>query len=1118
MADRKEYELALKIVGLMDQSVGTTANLTKKQIRSIAKEAANAGRIQTDFVASMVQSSADAITEMGPGIDAAWGGLKKTVAATAEAMMAAGAGITAIGAASVGVGKEFEAAMSSWAATADASEGDYEKARAAAMEMGRSTSKTATESAQALEYMALAGWDVDDSVSGLPDILRLSEATGLDLARTSDLVTDSMSALGIEVQDLGGYLDVAAKANNKSNQTAEQLMEAYLGVGGTMKNLNIPIQESAAALGVLANRGIKGSEAGNALNAVMVNLTTGAGQAGKMMGKLGISAFDSAGKFIGLHETMRVVNTALSGLNEEERNAALAAIGGKQHVDALNDLLAGLNTTVADGVTEWENLETELYHANGALEQMAKVKLDNLEGDLAILQSALQDSGIRIYDSLQEPLREATQLGTEAVYDFSENVVEELTYMIPTIRRNMLEAKDSVEEFAGPLLRLGGWMMDNPDVIVGGLAAIGTTITSLKVAQTITSTAKAMNALRLAMMANPVTAAIGITAAAGGAIVGLGVKIKMANAELKKQNLAEHFGDIHLSLEELEDVAGQIINNGNLDKLSTAMDELGKVKEIAKNLSNSNEALDKLNWKIGMGFELSEADTGEYERQLHAYIENAIALGEQQQYAMNLNLRLLTDDDETGRGIVDQFNSFYDGLNAELRGYGEQLGEVYAEGMKDGVLSMDEVEAIQELQRKMADITAELSSSQFEAKMEAIGIKYGGGQLDAETFQNLQLEIQEQVDEASANLEESLIMNIAGAKLQLKEGAINRDEYETMIAEFRENYLEQIGEIQLKASGFQTDTLYQQYEDELAIALPMLMDHMNDVMNTYLENTQFGGNADLSFNAVMAGFSDSLSQDTRDAIRELWESMEPDLGRLEAIKEEYQAAGQEIPETLAKAISDMTAIGMIAGSEDALWSYIGAEATTNEAYQGTLQAMQEAGYALPKEIASGIGKNAGAIHSEIESLHEETDRLIRNRFSFFEVTSQLRMNFQVTHDGGDIKTPRLVKHASGGIFDEPHFGVFAEAGPEAFIPIDRTKRSVSIWEQTGRELGILGDSGKVSDSISNVDNKQTNITYSPVYHVTGIGEEAVRNAASDDYERFEQHMRRYIRTGERLNY
>ena len=368
MAGRKEYELALKIIGKLDPSFQTASNLTKRQLRALAKEAAEAGREQVGFF--------DAMGQAGPGIDAAWGGVKKTVMATAEAMLAAGAAVTAIGAASIGVGKEFEAAMSSWAATADASGDDYERARAAAMEMGRSTSKTATESAQALEYMALAGWSVKDSVAGLPGVLRLSEATGLDLARASDLVTDSMSALGVEVQDLGSYLDVAAKANNKSNQTAEQLMEAYLGVGGTMKNLGVPIQESAAALGVLANRGIKGSEAGNALNAVMVNLTTGTGQAGKMMEKLGISAFDSEGKFIGLHETLSTVNAALAGLNEEERNAALAAIGGKMHVDALNGLLSGLNTTVADGANEWDNLESELYSANGALEKMASVKLD----------------------------------------------------------------------------------------------------------------------------------------------------------------------------------------------------------------------------------------------------------------------------------------------------------------------------------------------------------------------------------------------------------------------------------------------------------------------------------------------------------------------------------------------------------------------------------------------------------------------------------------------------------------------------------------------------------------------------------------------------------------------
>ncbi len=1110
MAGRKEYELALKIIGKLDPSFQTASNLTKRQLRALAKEAAEAGREQVGFF--------DAMGQAGPGIDAAWGGVKKTVMATAEAMLAAGAAVTAIGAASIGVGKEFEAAMSSWAATADASGDDYERARAAAMEMGRSTSKTATESAQALEYMALAGWSVKDSVAGLPGVLRLSEATGLDLARASDLVTDSMSALGVEVQDLGSYLDVAAKANNKSNQTAEQLMEAYLGVGGTMKNLDVPIQESAAALGVLANRGIKGSEAGNALNAVMVNLTTGTGQAGKMMEKLGISAFDSEGKFIGLHETLSTVNAALAGLNEEERNAALAAIGGKMHVDALNGLLSGLNTTVADGANEWDNLESELYSANGALEKMASVKLDNLEGDIAIFQSALQDAGIQIYDNLKDPLRDVVQFGTQAVYDFSENVAGGLGEAIPTIRRNMLEVKDAVEGFAGPLLKVGGWMLDNPDVIAGGLAAIGTTITTLKVAQTITTTAQALNALKVAMMSNPVTAAIGLAALAGGAIAGISTKVKIANAELKKQNLAEHFGEMHLSLSELEEVANRIVDNGSLGRLSAAMDEFGKVEKIAGDIAGSQEALEKLNWKIGMGFELSEPDMDEYGRQIDAFVQNSIALGEQQQYAMNLNLQLLTDDDADGQAIIDQFNSFYDGLNAELRGYGEQLGEVYAEGMKDGVLSMDEVEAIQELQGKMADITSKLSASQFEAKMEAIGIKYGGGELDAETFQNLQAEIQAQVDEATANLEESLTMNIAGAKLQLEEGAINADEYDAMVAEFKENYLEQVGEIQLKASGFQTDTLYQQYDEELSQALPALTEHVNETMESYLSSAQFGGNADLSYNAFMSGFTDGLSKASQDAISELWDGMAPDLTRLEGIKQQYLAAGKEVPQSLATSISDMAAMGIIAGSEDALWAYIGANALENENYKATLEAMKDAGYAMPEEVASGLSGNIEAIRKEIDGMYAMSNSYLQQKFSQFDINSTINLKMSVAGNGSAAPA-KAVGHAAGGIFDQPHFGVFAESGPEAFIPIDKSERSASIWEQTGRELGLIGDAHPAAGTVSNVDrDERYNITYAPTYHVAGGDAETVRQATSDDYSRFEQFMEQYMRTNQRLRY
>ena len=383
----KEYQLAVRIVGKLDSSFTSAV--------------------------SRASSGMNGLGLAGKAIGA-------SVKFTATALAATATAVAGVAAASVKTGAEFEAAMSSVAATAGATEEEYKALEAAALEMGRTTSKTASESAAALEYMALAGWSVDQSIKGLPSILRLSEATGLDLARTSDLVTDSMSALGVTVDGLAGYLDIAAKANNKSNQTAEQLMEAYLGVGGTMKNLNVPLEESATALGVLANRGIKGSEAGTALNAIMVNLTTGSGKAGTMMEKLGISAFDAEGNFIGLEETLQALNTALQGCTEEERNAALAAIGGKTHVDALNDLMSGLNTTTAEGVSEWAALESELSNANGALEEMAATKLDNLNGDMVIFKSALEDTGIAIYKNLQDPLRGAVQFSTQEIYKLSD--------------------------------------------------------------------------------------------------------------------------------------------------------------------------------------------------------------------------------------------------------------------------------------------------------------------------------------------------------------------------------------------------------------------------------------------------------------------------------------------------------------------------------------------------------------------------------------------------------------------------------------------------------------------------------------------------------------------------
>jgi len=281
----------------------------------------------------------------------------------------------ALGTAAVKIGADFESAMSNVAAISGAAGEDLKKLSDAAKDMGSKTSKSATQAAEALSYMALAGWDTEKSISALEPVLRLSEAGAMDLAATSDMVTDSMSALGLSTKELPGYLDKMAKTSSKSNTSVAQLGEAMVIAGGTFKNLNTPMSEANAILGILANRGLKSSEAANSLNSIMINLTTGAGQAGLAMEKLNISAFDSQGKFKGMGNVLKEVNDKTKDLTQEEKNMYLSMIGGKTQLTALQALTAGVGD-------EFDSLKTDIENSNGALDKMATTMQDNLGGSM----------------------------------------------------------------------------------------------------------------------------------------------------------------------------------------------------------------------------------------------------------------------------------------------------------------------------------------------------------------------------------------------------------------------------------------------------------------------------------------------------------------------------------------------------------------------------------------------------------------------------------------------------------------------------------------------------------------------------------------------------------------
>ena len=419
-------------------------------------------------------SAGDLKNKVGGALNEIWDIALKVGTAITSAAVAAGA-------ASVKIGSDFDASMSNVAALSGAVGDELDTLREKAKEMGATTSRTAKESADALGYMALAGWDTQQMLEGLEPILRASEAGSMDLATASDLVTDSMSAMGISVNDLTHYLDVATKAQSSSNTSLEQLLNAYVIAGGAFKNFNVSLEESATLLGTLANRGIKGSEAGNALNSILINLIGANKNAANAMEELGVSAFDADGKFIGITETLKLVSNALNEIKDDEQAVAnfTAKIGGKTQYDTLQALLSGVNE-------EYDSLYGKILDSNGALEDTAKIMRDNLKGDVTALTSALEGLGIEVNDNFTEAFREAVQVATKEVAKLINAVSEgELGESLKKIAEAFAKVIEQIVKFAAntgipAVVKFFEFIADNGALVKGLIVGIGSAFVAWK--------------------------------------------------------------------------------------------------------------------------------------------------------------------------------------------------------------------------------------------------------------------------------------------------------------------------------------------------------------------------------------------------------------------------------------------------------------------------------------------------------------------------------------------------------------------------------------------------------------------------------------------------------------
>lgn len=361
----------------------------------------------------------------------------------------------------VEIGQTFETSMSKVSALSGATSDDLATLEAKARELGASTTFSASQAADALGYMALAGWDTEQMLAGVGSVLTLAQAGEMELAAASDLVTDYLSAFNMEASETARMVDVLAYAQANANTTVEGLGMAFKNCAANANAAGMDVETTSAAISMMANQGLKGSEAGTALNAVLRDMTAKMEDGAIAIGEQSVAVMDAEGNYRDFTDILADVQAATNGMGDAEKAAALQST-------FTADSIKGLNLMLNAGADEMVGFRDELYGCAGAAEETAATMTDNLGGDLAAMNSAFEELSLKIYDGLQEPLRSAVQFITGTVVPGIEGFMAWLT----TGTQEFDEFGNVVGETASPLSQLASTVQSMVPVLAAAGGAL----------------------------------------------------------------------------------------------------------------------------------------------------------------------------------------------------------------------------------------------------------------------------------------------------------------------------------------------------------------------------------------------------------------------------------------------------------------------------------------------------------------------------------------------------------------------------------------------------------------------------------------------------------------------
>lgn len=522
---------------------------------------------------------------------------KKGLKGLAVAVGTVTTGLTVMDTYALKVGSDFEAGMSKVQAISGATREEIDKLTEKAKEMGAKTKFSATESAEAFQYMAMAGWKTEDMLNGIEGIMNLAAASGENLAGVSDIVTDALTAFGLQAKDSAHFADVLAKASSNSNTNVGLMGATFKYVAPIAGSMKYSIEDTAVAIGLMANAGIKGEQAGTALRAMLTRLVKPPKDASQALKKLGISTKNADGTMKPLSKTLQELRTKFAKLSDSQKASYASSIAG---TEAMSGMLAIVNASEGD----FQKLTKAINNSDGATKEMADTMNNNLKGATTILGSNMESLGLAIYDKFKVPATKGIKSVTKAV--------EDLTYQASNGK--LSRSIDKIADGFGKLISKGGdliakvlpklinglaWILDNGGTIAKVIGTITAMVIAFKAGAKIDKVIKTWQTAQKALAlfeatTKGVTIAQGVmngSLTIGQTVVGLLTgKITLATVAQKLWNMAMSANPIGVLL-----VAVTALTAGLVFLATRQTENQKKAKELANEMANSRKELEEYN-------------------------------------------------------------------------------------------------------------------------------------------------------------------------------------------------------------------------------------------------------------------------------------------------------------------------------------------------------------------------------------------------------------------------------------------------------------------------------------------------------------------------------------------